>query len=72
MEEAGSAHKKRKLNPDVKDASKKFKNMKLDEIKSVNKLMNLATLNKLTPRIILWLRNDLRLHDNDVMNWAIQ
>lgn len=23
-------------------------------------------------RIILWLRNDLRLHDNYVMNWAMQ
>jgi len=22
-------------------------------------------------RIILWLRNDLRLHDNAVMNWAV-
>jgi deoxyribodipyrimidine photo-lyase len=21
-------------------------------------------------RVILWLRNDLRLHDNPVMNWA--
>ena len=23
-------------------------------------------------RIILWLRNDLRLHDNYIMNWAMQ
>ena len=23
-------------------------------------------------RIILWLRNDLRLHDNYVMNWAME
>ena len=47
-----------------------------------NDFSNVISLNKLNlkdketttdlTRLIVWLRNDLRLHDNYVLNWAMQ
>ena len=39
-----------------------------------NSLRNLPLVNldeNLNHRVILWFRNDLRIHDNAVLNWAI-
>ena len=41
---------------------------------AVNSLRNLPLINldeNLKHRVILWFRNDLRIHDNAVLNWAI-
>ena len=42
------------------------------DIESIEKLNIKGTTEMSTSRIILWLRNDLRLHDNYVMKLAMQ
>lgn len=43
----------------------------MKEVTSVQKFKEVKQSSDKT-RIILWLQNDLRLHDNYVMNWAMQ
>jgi len=62
---------KKKMEADRKNKDKALKE-KYSTVNSVNKLLLNRHNNKKMNRVILWLRNDLRMHDNYVFNWAMQ
>lgn len=73
----GQANKRAKVEPVMADPSKQRKEVKLGgqvKVENVNVFgKNLESLNEKTPvRIILLFRNDLRLHDNYIIKWAMQ
>ena len=75
----GEYNKKRiKLKQAKKQQNKDGKIQKLisADFSTVNSLTKLNLCEEITTphltRLIVWLRNDLRLHDNYVLNWAMQ